>query len=170
MNRPILREMTPDDAARVIALNEAAVDVTSPIDADRFAELYELSSVRLVAETNCEVVGFVLAMTDACGYDNGNYRWFAKRLKNFLYIDRIVVSATCRGLGLGRLIYSRIYELARQTGSVQVCAEMDLNPPNNASLDFHSKAGFIQLGTRSLESGKQVSMQTRFLPCEPEKS
>ncbi|QDS86159.1 Acetyltransferase (GNAT) family protein [Rosistilla ulvae] len=170
MNRPILREMTSDDAAHVIALNEAVVAVTSPMDLQRFAELYELSSLHLVAEVNREVVGFVLAMTDACAYDNGNYQWFAQRLKNFLYVDRIVVAPACRGLGLGRLLYSHLDDQARQSGLVQVCAEMDLNPPNEGSLAFHKKSGFIRLGTRILDSGKQVSMQTRFLLCDCNKA
>ncbi|NEQ43388.1 MAG: GNAT family N-acetyltransferase [Leptolyngbya sp. SIOISBB] len=151
--------MTAADAAAVIALNQAVVEVTSAMGKARFAELTGLSSLKLVAETNGEVVAFVLAMSEGQAYDNGNYQWFSARLKNFLYIDRVVVSAACQGFGIGRLLYSHLNTWARQVGILSLCGEIDIEPPNPASLRFHEKAGFVPIGKRSLASGKQVSMQ-----------
>ncbi|EMI22581.1 acetyltransferase GNAT family protein [Rhodopirellula maiorica SM1] len=64
-------------------------------------------------------------------------------------------------MGVGRLLYSRIYEWAAQSQLLTICAEMNLDPPNHESLRFHDKAGFVQMGTRRLENGKCVSMQIR---------
>lgn len=154
-----IRKMTLSDASEVISLNQTVVDVTSPIDSNRFAAHYELSTTKLVAELDGEVIGFVMAMTDGSPYDNGNYRWFSERLKNFMYIDRVVISDACRGLGIGHQLYSQTLDTALRSGVTSVCAEMDLEPPNRESLRFHEAAGFAQIGTRILYSGKRVSMQ-----------
>ncbi|MEP2309190.1 GNAT family N-acetyltransferase, partial [Rhodopirellula bahusiensis] len=111
------------DCAAVVELNEAVVSVTSSMDSVRFAELFELSEIKLIVELEGSVVGVVLAMVEGCGYDNGNYAWFEERLRNFLYIDRVVVSSECRGLGVGRSLYSYLFEEADRLGSLHVCAE-----------------------------------------------
>lgn len=156
---PVIREMTAADAAAVVALNQAVVEVTSAMDRARLAELSHLSRLKLVAESNGEVVAFVLAMSEGQAYANGNYQWFSARLKNFLYIDRVVVSAACQGLGIGRLLYAHLNAWVQQAGILSICGEIDIDPPNPASLRFHEKAGFVPIGKRSLASGKQVSMQ-----------
>ena len=158
---PVVRQMLHDQhVAAVVALNESVVKVTSPMDASRFNYLYELSTVKLVAEMDGDIVAFVMAMADGSAYDNANYHWFSERLEQFLYVDRIVVSGACRGLGVGRLLYSQLHAAARQAQLPTLCAEIDLVPANPTSLRFHKKAGFTQMGTRLLDSGKQVSMQT----------
>lgn len=161
LNRPQIREMTQADSRTVISLNRAVVHVTSPMDSDRFTYLNELSSKKLVAELNGDVVAFVMAIADGKAYDNGNYRWFSERLRNFIYVDRVVVSDDCRGHGIGRRLYSLVYDAALKSGVSNVCAEMDLEPPNVGSLRFHEQAGFVQIGTRDLKTGKKVSMQVR---------
>jgi hypothetical protein len=68
--------MTMADCEAVLELNRAVVEVTSPMDAKRFRELYSFSSIRLSVVLEQKVVGFVLAMEEGCGYDNGNRREF----------------------------------------------------------------------------------------------
>ncbi len=149
------------DAEPVRSLNQANVAVTSPMDAARFEQLLRISQLSWVVEHEGRVVAFLIGMTDGADYDNGNYRWFAERLKRFVYIDRVVVSDACRGQGIGRLLYAELFGWAEQTGQLAVCAEIDIEPPNEGSLRFHHHAGFVQVGTRELESGKRVSMQLR---------
>ena len=156
---PHLRDMTINDGPVVVALNDAVVAVTSPMDMGRFEQLYQRCNLKLVAEIQDEVVAFIWGMTDGVAYDNGNYQWFSDRLKRFLYIDRVVVSAACRGLGLGRQLYAQTSQQAATFGALTLCAEIDIDPPNPKSLRFHEKAGFVQMGTRLLDSGKRVSMQ-----------
>ncbi|QEG21631.1 Acetyltransferase (GNAT) family protein [Mariniblastus fucicola] len=160
--------MTPEDASDVIALNEAVVHTTSPMDIDRFKVLYALSDLKLIAQVNGDVVAFVMGIASDSSYDNGNYDWFSERLKRFLYVDRVVVSDRCRGMGVGRLLYSQIHDWAVRSRLLTVCAEMNLNPPNHQSLRFHRNAGFVQIGTRMLENGKLVSMQIRSISEDSE--
>ena len=161
MTTPLYRDMTLADADAVISLNEAVKAVTSPMDVSDFTKLFELSTLRLMVDVDDDAVGFVFAMTQGRPYENVNYRWFAERYSSLLYIDRVVVSATCRGMGIGSGLYSRILETAETLHVKNVCAEMDLDPPNLQSLAFHANFGFEQIGTTIHRTGKQLSMQSR---------
>lgn len=125
--------------------------------------LLDLAEVALVAEREGEVVAFLLGFIDGAAYPNGNYEWFAARLKQFFYVDRIVVSEACRGEGIGRSMYGWVEAWARKAGMLSMAAEINVQPPNLVSLNFHRTHGFVPVGTRTLEGGKQVSMQVRSL-------
>ena len=159
MLNPEYRDLLLTDVTSVVSLNKAVEGVTSPMDVNRFKQLFALADLKLLVEVRSNAGGFVLGMTEGTEYENGNYKWFSDRLRNFLYIDRIVVSEGCRGFGIGRQLYSRAVEWALKSGRLNLCAEMDLDPPNQASLRFHQAAGFVQIGTRTLTSGKLVSLQ-----------
>ena len=158
-----IRPATLDDTAAIVALNAAVVAVTSPMDAAGFRSLVTLSALCDVAQRHGEVLGFVLAMQDGAAYANGNFQWFADRLTRFIYIDRIVIGGQARGLGLGTMLYDHTTDQALRRGSLTMAAEMDLVPANPGSLAFHRKRGFVELGTRTLDSGKIVSMQIKGL-------
>ena len=154
-----LRDATLADTATIVALNRDVVAVTSPMDDARFHHLFELSDYCIVAEKEGQVLGFVLAMTAGAAYENANFDWFGQRLDKFVYIDRIVISKDGRGHGIGGKLYGHVAEAAKATGCTVMAAEMDLEPPNVGSLNFHEKTGFVKLGSRALDSGKIVSMQ-----------
>jgi len=80
-----------------------------------------------------------------------------------MYIDRIVVSEAGRGHGLGTRSYDHVAEVAPKNGRLVIAAELDLVPPNEGSLNFHKKSGFVTRGTRELEGSNVVSMQVRRL-------
>ncbi|MGJ8697007.1 MAG: GNAT family N-acetyltransferase [Verrucomicrobiaceae bacterium] len=159
----ILRPATPSDASAILALNDEAVAVTSPMDAEKIQHLFDLSALSLVAKEHDQILGFLIGITDHAPYQNGNYQWFSGRLKNFFYIDRVVISPQAQGKGLGQKFYSHIQEWALKNQLIQLAAEMDLHPPNTGSLNFHQKNGFTPIGQRTLENGKTVSMQTKPL-------
>jgi predicted GNAT superfamily acetyltransferase len=158
---PELRAATPGDIDAIVALNAAVVDVTSPMDAERCAALMALADPCIVAEEEGAVIGFALAMQSGAAYENANFAWFSARLRNFVYIDRIVIGAAGRGLGLGTRLYDAV--IAHAPGRLMMAAEMDLNPPNTASLAFHKARGFLEIGQRSYDMGRVVSMQVRPL-------
>ena len=134
------------------------------MDAARFTSLHALSSACIVVERNQEVLGFVLAMRNGAAYDNANFSWFSDRLNRFVYVDRIVLGDQARGLGLGKRLYDQLAEHAQCHGSLIMAAEIDQYPPNAGSMAFHKAYGFIEIGTRTLDSGKIVSMQIKPLP------
>ena len=85
-----IRLANPTDAPQIADLNEVFVSVTSPMDTQRFLELYALCSYCLVVEDGERLLGFVIAMRNAASYDNGNYQWFEARVPCMVYVDRIV--------------------------------------------------------------------------------
>ena len=156
-----LRPGTLADTRQIVDLNLEFVAVTSPMDSDRFRHLFGCASLVTVAEMDGRVVAFLTAMADGTAYENGNFQWFAERLRRFIYIDRVVVSSGCRNQGIGSALYAHALSWAKQAGLLSLVAEMDLDPPNIGSLNFHKNKGFVQLGTRVLDSAKTVSMQAR---------
>lgn len=158
-----LRSGTPDDADAIVRLNSDSVVVTSPMDAQNFKRLYELSSLLTIAERDQEVVGFLLGFSSGADVDGANYKWFEHRFRNFFYIDRIVIDASCRGAGLGQQFYADMTDWAKSQNLLWLAAEMNLDPPNIASLKFHRRQGFKEIGTQKLPAGKLVSMQVKRL-------
>ena len=93
---PHLRDATIEDSDAIVRLNDLSVAVTSPMDADRYRELLAISDLASVVELEGEVAAFLLTIGEGRPYDNGNYHWFSRRLKSFLYIDRVVVEGIHR--------------------------------------------------------------------------
>ena len=158
-----IRSANAADAVQIADLNDVFVSVTSPMDAQRFLELFELCSYCLVVDDGEQLLGFVIAMRNGAPYDNGNYQWFEARVRNMVYVDRIVLAADKRGQGLGHQLYEELSTMALADGCSVMTAEMDIEPPNTHSLHFHNKRGFVEHGQRVLEGGKRVSMQCRDL-------
>lgn len=158
-----LRAATVEDSDAIVRLNQEAVTFTSAMDSDRFRELLAISDYASVIEIEGEVAAFLLGIGEGRPYDNGNYRWFSERLTDFLYIDRVVVDGACRGVGLGQRLYAHLFDWVMNRQLSHLAAEFDIEPPNLASLAFHDRHGFVELGTRVLDNGKRVSMRVKSL-------
>jgi predicted GNAT superfamily acetyltransferase len=69
------------------------------MDAEHLAHLHGQAAYHRVTEVGPSVAAVLLAFREGADYDSPNYRWFAKRYDSFLYIDRVVVSASHRRRG-----------------------------------------------------------------------
>jgi predicted GNAT superfamily acetyltransferase len=161
-----LRDYRPDDADAVLALNAASVAVLNPLDAVRLRALAAQAAHLRIAERDGATVGFLLALREGSAYDSPNYRWFVARYPRFLYIDRVVVGADQRGLGVGAALYADLFAFARAAGLDTVACEYDIEPPNDASARFHARFGFGEVGRQRLAGGKQVSLQVAKTPVD----
>ena len=163
-----LRPAAPADAARLLELNAESVHFLSPLDAKRLADLLAMAAFCVVTDDPAQagVDGFLLTLREGTDYDSPNYRWFAARYPRFLYVDRIVISATAQGLGRGRALYQHLFAVARRTGVDAVTAEFDIDPPNEPSRRLHAAFGFREVGRQVLPSGKSVSLQEA--PARPQ--
>lgn len=153
----ILRDASPGDFAAVLALNEAFVDVLSPLDAAQLARLDAEAACHRIVEEDGKVVAFLLAFREGAGYQSANYRWFCDNYARFLYVDRVVVAA--QGGGIGTRLYRDVYALARREGVPVITCEYDIDPPNPASERFHARLGFREVGRARLQGNKTVSRQ-----------
>lgn len=160
MKKIIIRAATADDFADILVLNAAEVQQTSAMDAQKLRDLDALSTYHKVAEVDGEVAGFLLAIREDTAYQSENYRWFTARFPQFIYVDRIVVSAAFAGLKIGSLLYQDLFVFAGTSGIGMITCEYNIQPPNLASKKFHDKFGFIEIDTQWVANGaKQVSLQ-----------
>ena len=155
-----IRDVVEADLARIIELNDAEVHHTSAMDLERLRLLDRLSSYHKVATVDGRVAAFLLAMREGAPYENDNYHWFATRLANFLYVDRVVVGASHAGRGIGSKLYQEMFAYAQEQGIESVTCEYNIEPPNPASRAFHDRFGFKELGTQWVAGdSKRVSLQ-----------
>jgi len=160
----MIRNAIADDFPAILALNAESVHFLSPLDAMRLRDLHAQSAYHRVVEHEEKVAAFLLAFREGADYDSPNYRWFAQRYAQFVYIDRIVVAATARGLGFGAQLYDDILAFAAGTNAARLTAEFDVEPPNPVSAAFHQRYGFREVGTQWIGGDKkQVSLQAREL-------
>jgi len=151
----IIRSAEQRDHARILELNQAAIPNVSALSAEGLRNLAELASFFLVAEVDRQPVGFLLVLPHGRDYQSPNYRWFSERYSRFAYVDRIVVDAPRRGLGVGCQLYSKL--MAEADGSVPgVACEVNLEPPNPGSLRFHGAFGFEAVGEQENEGGDKL--------------
>ena len=113
-------------------------------------QLIDFSAYNLLALKEDEIVGFIICMREGSAYGSENYKFFSKRLKKFLYVDRVAIDERHRRAGLGQAIYEDIFFQASKE-SLPVALEVNTQPVNQPSLNFHEKMGFDQVGTRDFD-------------------
>jgi predicted GNAT superfamily acetyltransferase len=89
-------------------------------------------------------------MRENSAYGSENYKFFTKRLKKFLYVDRVAIDEQHRRAGLGQAIYEDIFSQASNE-NLPVALEVNTQPVNQPSLNFHEKMGFDQVGIRDFD-------------------
>lgn len=148
------------DVDALLAMNNSAVPNVNALDQSAFTALAGWGRLRVArAEEGAEPLGFVLTLPPGIPYDSLNYAWFIERYSDFEYVDRIVVSAAARGMGVGGQLYADVTRYAAQTGRARVCAEVNTEPPNPGSMAFHKGLGFRVLEERHNPSNdKTVAM------------
>lgn len=156
----MIRPAEPRDFAAILALNAAWVHFTSPLDEAALRELHRQATYHRVAEVDGSVAGFLLAVGPGQSYESPNYRWFAARSRDFLYIDRVVVAGEHQHTGLGRALYDDVEAWAVQQGVGRLVCEVNVEPPNPVSDAFHERFGFVEVGTQWVAGGtKRVSLR-----------
>jgi predicted GNAT superfamily acetyltransferase len=156
-----LREIARADWRTLLELNSASVQELSELDEQRLESLLSWAQCGLVAESEGALVAFALALPPGTPYDSDNYRWFGTQFERFLYLDRIVVSDAVRRRGVAGQLYDAI-EASAVSFERMVC-EVNLQPPNDASLAFHSSRGYAEIGRLEHPSGKIVALLTKEL-------
>ncbi len=159
---PLIRPIEESDLDRLLVINAANVPEVGPVDADGLAFLFGESAIALAVELGRELAGFCLVLGPGSSYDSVNYTWFMARYDDALYLDRVAVDARFRGRGLGRALYDEVARRmsADHPGLPRLTLEVNVEPPNPASLAFHAKQGFVEVG-RQVSKGIVVSLMSR---------
>ena len=154
-----IRQISTKDIDTILQLNKISVKVLSPLDKSQLLELIEMAALSVVIEADNEIAGFLLCLTNGQDYSSINYQWFDEQFDSFLYIDRVVVSEKFRGRGVASTFYHFVLDWASNNNYPSIVAEIDVKPPNEASLLFHKKFGFKELELLTHSSIKMVSLQ-----------
>ena len=132
-------------------LNQANTPEVGSLESmQHLKQLIEFSSYNLLVLKEDEIVGFIICMREGSAYWSENYKFFTKRLKKFLYVDRVAIDEHYRRAGLGQAIYENIFSQA-SNDSLPIALEVNTQPVNQPSLNFHEKMGFDQVGIRDFD-------------------
>jgi len=155
-----IRDLARTDYPAVLVLNSTFERFLSPMNDTRLVELHQHAAyARVVLHPSC-VVAFLLAFRERAIYDGPNYVWFDQYYPNFLYIDRIVVSADHQGKRLGSALYTDLFRYATEARIPRVTCQFDAEPPpTRPAVDFLPTMTF----KRSARSGWPTAR--RRFPC-----
>lgn len=158
-----LRNATLADYPALLALNEQSVEYPSPLNEPRLAQLASAACYFRVVDVDGTIAAFLLGFRKGANYDSPNFLWFNSRFEDFFYVDRVVVAPEFRGQKLADRLYDDFESAARAAGVSRITCEVNIAPPNPASLRFHERRGFHEIGRQSYGDRKIVAMFAREL-------
>lgn len=151
------------DYPAILALNEQSVEYLSPLNEPRLTQLASAACYFRVVETSGTVAAFLLGFRKGANYDSPNFLWFDARFDDFFYVDRVVVAPAFRRQKLADRLYDDFESVAHAAGVTRVACEVNIEPPNIASLRFHERRGFREIGRQPYGNEKTVAMFLREL-------
>ena len=132
-------------------LNQANTPEVGSLESmQHLKQLIEYSSYNLLVLCDDEIVGFIICMREGSAYGSENYKFFTQRLKKFLYVDRVAIDERHRRAGLGKAIYEDIFTHA-SNDYLPIALEVNTQPVNQPSLNFHEKMGFDRIGAKDFD-------------------
>ena len=139
---------------RLYDLNQANVPEVGSIETLKdFISLLKLSDQVLISYDHNKVTGLAVCFFEASSYSSLNYKYFSDNYDEFLYIDRIAINKNYRRAGVGSLMYEQLIKKYHKLKSI-ICCEVNIEPINQASLDFHARFNFIKVDEKDFSSHK----------------
>jgi len=161
-----LRTLSGDDVDLIVqatALNQANVPEVGPVDQAKMTSLVAMSWCSLaVVDTAVDtahdvLAGFCIVMEPGAPYTSVNYRWFAERYDDFVYLDRVAVHEAYRRQGVASLLYGDVERRAQ--GRSWFTLEVNVIPPNLPSSAFHDRVGFTEVGQHDTGSYPEFGIE-----------
>jgi predicted GNAT superfamily acetyltransferase len=161
----LLREYRTDDLEAVHAINNASYPAVANETLEVLGHIGAESMIALIADVDGEVAGFCFVLAPGADYDSMNYQWFSERYADFVYLDRVALSAPFHRRGIGRAMYAEVERLAaeRRPTATDFTLEVNLRPRNDQSLAFHAQLGFVEVGQQETDYGALVSLMAKPL-------
>lgn len=142
----IIKPLNTEDIPQIWTINEDGLPWVGKVSQLDIEQLLQFATLALGGFADDALQGFVICLPPKTGYSSVNYEWFNQRYDDFLYVDRIAISSTHRGKGIGAALYKRVIEIANDK-QVPVMAEVMKAPLNENSMRFHSGFDFAEIGT-----------------------
>jgi predicted GNAT superfamily acetyltransferase len=158
-----IRPAQAAELAAILAINAQGRPGVSALTQAELDALVQEGPHLYVAMLGLSVVGYTIVYTDASAYDGEEFSWFKRRFAGFLYIDQIAIAESARRARVGTQIYRFLDQLARERELASIVCEVNLAPPNPASLAFHANNGFVEVGMMETGDGRRVSLRRKEL-------
>jgi predicted GNAT superfamily acetyltransferase len=161
--QPITRDALSRDSNAILRINRDSLSGVSVLNREYFVQLLTECTLFRVIEVDEEVAGYVCILDQDANYDGEEFQWFRKHLgEGFLYIDQVAISQDYRGRGLGRTLYDSLELYASQNRINTLACEVNYEPLNIESQEFHRRCGFDKVG-RMKTRGLVVSLLVKDL-------
>jgi predicted GNAT superfamily acetyltransferase len=152
-----------EDPEILLTTNNAAVPDVNELTNQKAGWLIAHARLTRVATLDGRVAGVIVVLSDTAELNSEYFRWFTARYENFIYIDRVIVAAPTRRLGVATMLYSEVDQIASKD-RLAVASDVYCDPPNAASIAFHQKMGYGEVGQQfSPAEGKTVSKLMRYV-------
>jgi uncharacterized protein len=155
-----VRPAAPGDWPAILALNAEGAPGVSPLDPHELSRLAAAAAFFHVAPGDDEPVAYIRAFAPDADYDGEEFVWFRTHVPNSLYVDQVAVARSARRRGLARGLYAAAAAYALEHGLTALTCEVNLQPPNPASLRFHERLGFQELARLETVDGRTVSLRS----------
>jgi predicted GNAT superfamily acetyltransferase len=140
-------------AETMLALNNSHAEELSWLERER---LQDLVAQAFYARRLGNLDAFLIALDQDGHYDSPNFLWFRSRYPRFVYVDRIVVAPSARGLGCARRLYADLFNRAAEAVHDHIVCEVNQQPPNPASDALHAALGFTEVRSASIHDGSKT--------------
>ena len=144
-------------------MNQSETPHVGSVDAEKMRWYADNASYFRIVTAGAELAGYLVGLRPGIDYESPNYRWFCERYQDFAYVDRVAVAPDARRLGIASTLYNDFANAVPATVPIMTC-EVNLRPPNDASMRFHRRLGFRQVGSLVSDDGaKEVAMLLKEL-------
>jgi uncharacterized protein len=144
--QPLIRELHAATEPLLALNNENAYQLSHL----SLAEFDRLIREAFFAAAVGEADALLLTFDQTADYDSPNFLWFREHYDRFVYVDRVVTTASARGKGYARALYTDLFQRAKAAGHSRVVCEVNFDPPNPVSDAFHAALGFVEVGRASV--------------------
>lgn len=155
-----IRPIVEDDTPSILRINAAGVPGVEALEESDLRWLLALSGCHLVAVAEPRVVaGYLLSFYHDSDYTGEEFGYFRRWCREpFLYVDQVAIAPEYRKHGAGRCLYDAVTTVARRKRIGLVGCEVNIDPPNPASLAFHQRLGFSRLNEMTVLGGRTVAL------------
>lgn len=157
MNQISIRAAQQYDFDAILAINAEGQPGVSALTHAELVSALAIGSI-WVAVGTAGVAGYLIAYRSDAVYDGEEFTWFQGRYSPFLYIDQVAVARQQRRAAVGFQLYQIAERAAREYGSFSLVCEVNLDPPNPASLAFHARNDFREVGILDTQDGRKVTL------------
>lgn len=158
-----IRNVLAEDLDAVLELNESVVPAVNSVTIEKMHWFSKRAEYFRVATVEDRLAAFLIGLRPGTDYESLNYRWFCDRYDDFAYVDRIAVGGHARRYGLASALYEDFRSSVPSSVGVMTC-EVNIRPPNPASMRFHERQGFSQVASLASEDGsKAVALMAKKL-------